>query len=91
MDRHRWKSTLLLAPVLIYYVLMRLRLVVETRFRNEALGGIFPGITPVAPPQADTEDEAIQNAKEALELWFEPTPVDLPGRRDKVSGSCASA
>jgi hypothetical protein len=32
-------------PVLNYCELIRLRLAVRTRFRNEALGGVFPGIT----------------------------------------------
>src|SRR6267154_1160565 len=39
-----WKSTLLLGPVLIYYELNEVALGCRTRFRNEALGGIFPGI-----------------------------------------------
>jgi len=72
-----WKSTLLLVPVLIYYVLMRLRLVVEHDSETKRWAAFFPEL-PGCASAGDTEDEAIQNAKEALELWFEPTPVDLP-------------
>jgi predicted RNase H-like HicB family nuclease len=72
-----WKSTLLLAPVLIYYVRMRLRLVVEHDSETKRWAAFFPEL-PGCASAGDTEDEAIQNAKEALELWFEPTPVDLP-------------
>jgi predicted RNase H-like HicB family nuclease len=72
-----WKSTLLLAPVLIYYVLMKLRLVVEHDSETKRWAAFFPEL-PGCASAGDTEDEAIQNAKEALELWFEPAPVDLP-------------
>ncbi len=72
-----WKSTLLLAPVLIYYVLMRLRLVVQHDSETKRWAAFFPEL-PGCASAGDTEDEAIQNAKEALELWFEPAPVDLP-------------
>ena len=72
-----WKSTLLLAPVLIYYVRMRLRLVVEHDSETKRWAAFFPEL-PGCASAGDTEDEAIQNAKEALELWFEPTSVDLP-------------
>ena len=46
--------------------------------QKRSVGRHFPRNYPVAPPAGDTEDEAIQNAKEALELWFEPAAVDLP-------------
>lgn len=71
------ESGLLLAPVLIYYVLMRLRLVVEHESETKRWAAFFPEL-PGCASAGDTEDEAIQNAKEALELWFEPAPVDLP-------------
>jgi hypothetical protein len=48
----------------------------RTRFRDKAMGRIFPGIASCASA-GDTEEQAIQNAKEALELWFEPAPVNL--------------
>ena len=68
---------LLLGPVLIYYVLMTLRLVVEHDSETKRWSAFFPEL-PGCASAGDTEDEAIQNAKEALELWFEPAPVDLP-------------
>jgi predicted RNase H-like HicB family nuclease len=70
-------SVLLLGPILIYYEFMRLRLVVEHDSETKRWAAFFPEI-PGCASAGDTEDEAIQNAKEALELWFEPTPVDLP-------------
>jgi predicted RNase H-like HicB family nuclease len=70
-------SVLLLGPVLIYYVLMTLRLVVEHDSETKRWSAFFPEL-PGCASAGDTEDEAIQNAKEALELWFEPAPVDLP-------------
>ena len=70
-------SVLLLGPVLIYYELMRLRLVVEHDSKTKRWAAFFPEL-PGCASAGDTEDEAIRNAKEALELWFEPAPVDLP-------------
>ena len=70
-------SVLLLSPVLIYYELMRLRLVVEHDSETKRWAAFFPEL-PGCASAGDTEDEAIRNAKEALELWFEPAPVDLP-------------
>ena len=64
-------------PRLIYHVLMKLRLVVEHDSETKRWAAFFPEL-PGCASAGDTEDEAIQNAKEALELWFEPTPVDLP-------------
>ena len=70
-------SVLLLRLVLIYCEFMRLRLVVEYDSETKRWAAFFPEL-PGCASAGDTEDEAIQNAKEALELWFEPTPVDLP-------------
>ena len=70
-------SVLLLSPLLIYCELMRLRLVVEHDSKTKRWAAFFPEL-PGCASAGDTEDEAIQNAKEALELWFEPAPVDLP-------------
>jgi predicted RNase H-like HicB family nuclease len=56
---------------------MRLRLVVEYDSKVKRWAAFFPEL-PGCTSAGDTEDEAIQNAKEALELWFEPTRVDLP-------------
>ena len=69
--------SLLLDPVLIYCELMRLRLVVEYDSEVKRWAAFFPEL-PGCTSAGDTEDEAIRNAKEALELWFEPAPVDLP-------------
>ena len=35
----------------------------------------FPEL-PGCASAGDTEEEAVRNAKEALELWFEPSPVN---------------
>jgi predicted RNase H-like HicB family nuclease len=56
---------------------MRLRLVVAHDSQTKRWAAFFPEL-PGCASAGDTEDEAIQNAKEALELWFEPAPVDLP-------------
>ena len=56
---------------------MTLRLVVEHDSETKRWAAFFPEL-PGCTSAGDTEDEAIQNAKEALELWFEPAPVDLP-------------
>jgi predicted RNase H-like HicB family nuclease len=70
-------AVLLLGLVLNYYELMRLRLVVEHDSETKRWAAFFPEL-PGCASAGDTEDEAIRNAKEALELWFEPAPVDLP-------------
>ena len=38
---------------------------------------VFPEL-PGCASAGDTEEEAIANAKEALELWFEPSPESVP-------------
>ena len=81
-DEPHWSSSvfccvLLLRPVLIYYELMRLRLVIEYDSETKRWAAFFPEL-PGCASAGDTEDEAIRNAKEALELWFEPAAVDLP-------------
>lgn len=60
---------LLPGPVLTYYEVMRLRLVVEHDSETKRWAAFFPEL-PGCASAGDTEDEAIQNAKEALELWF---------------------
>jgi len=37
----------------------------------------FPEL-PGCASAGDTEEEAVRNVKEALELWFEPSPEPLP-------------
>jgi predicted RNase H-like HicB family nuclease len=55
---------------------MKLRLVVEHDSETKRWAAFFPEL-PGCASAGDTEDEAVRNAKEALELWFEPAPVTL--------------
>jgi len=55
---------------------MKLRLVVELDADTKRWSAIFPEL-PSCGSAGDTEEEAVANAKEALALWFEPTPVEL--------------
>jgi predicted RNase H-like HicB family nuclease len=56
---------------------MTLRLVVEHDSASQRWAAFFPEL-PGCASAGDTEEEAIRNAKEALQLWFEPSPVPLP-------------
>ena len=51
---------------------MKLRLVVEKDTVTGRYSAVFPEL-PGCASAGDTDAEAIANAKEALELWFEPT------------------
>jgi predicted RNase H-like HicB family nuclease len=55
---------------------MKLRLVVEQDRETNRWAAYFPEL-PGCASAGDTEEEAVRNAKEALELWFEPNPVRL--------------
>ena len=55
---------------------MKLRLVVEYDGQTQRWSAVFPEL-PGCGSAGDTEEEAIANAKEALALWFEPSPVEL--------------
>ena len=55
---------------------MKLRLVVEFDPAAKRWSAAFPEL-PGCASAGDTEEEAITNAKEALALWFEPSPVKL--------------
>jgi predicted RNase H-like HicB family nuclease len=55
---------------------MKLRLLVEPNPETNRWSAVFPEL-PGCASAGDTEAEAIANAKEALELWFEPSPVKL--------------
>lgn len=55
---------------------MKFRLLVELDARTKRWSAVFPEL-PGCATAGDTEKEAIANAKEALVLWFEPTPVKL--------------
>lgn len=56
---------------------MKLRLVVEHDSESKRWAAFFPEL-PGCASAGDTEEEAVANAKEALELWFEPSPEPLP-------------
>jgi predicted RNase H-like HicB family nuclease len=56
---------------------MKLRLVVELDATTERWAAFFPEL-PGCASAGDTEEEAVTNAKEALELWFEPSTEPLP-------------
>jgi predicted RNase H-like HicB family nuclease len=56
---------------------MKFRLMLE---KDEKLGrwsAVFPEL-PGCGSAGDTEEEAVENAKEALALWFEPAEVTIP-------------
>jgi len=55
---------------------MKLRLMVEHDPETNRWSAIFPEL-PGCASAGDTEAEAIANAKEALALWFEPSPVKM--------------
>ena len=55
---------------------MNFRLVVEHDPDTRRWSAVFPEL-PGCGSAGDTEAEAVANAKEALELWFEPTPMEL--------------
>jgi len=59
---------------------MKLRLLVEFDPTTERWSAVFPEL-PGCASAGDTEEEAIRNAKEALELWFEPSEIKPPSRR----------
>jgi predicted RNase H-like HicB family nuclease len=40
--------------------------------------GVPPADLPGCATAGDTEEEAVANATEALTLWFDPAPIDLP-------------
>ena len=55
---------------------MKFRLLVALDSETKRWSAVFPEL-PGCATAGDTEKEAIANAKEALSLWFEPTPVKL--------------
>ena len=57
-------------------VFVKLRLIVEKDSVTGRYSSVFPEL-PGCASAGDTEEEAIANAKEALELWFEPTEIPL--------------
>ncbi len=55
---------------------MKFRLLVTLDEQTHRWSAVFPEL-PGCATAGDTEAEAVANAKEALDLWFEPTPVKL--------------
>jgi len=53
---------------------MKLRLLVELDPQSKRWSAVFPEL-PGCASAGDTEEEAVRNAKEALELWFEPSDI----------------
>ncbi len=62
---------------------MKLRLLIEFDPGVKRWSAIFPEL-PGCGSAGDTEKEAIQNAREALALWFEPSDVKLPKKAKLV-------
>jgi len=56
---------------------MKIRLIVEKDPETGRYSSVFPELLGCASA-GDTEEEAIANAREALELWFEPSELPLP-------------
>lgn len=56
---------------------MKIRLIVEKDPETGRYSCVFPEL-PGCASAGDTEEEAIANAREALELWFEPGEIPLP-------------
>ena len=56
---------------------MKLRLLVEFDDETKRWSAVFPEL-PGCASAGDTEEEAVRNAKEALELWFERTEIKPP-------------
>ena len=59
-----------------YSANMKFRLLIELDARTKRWSAVFPEL-PGCGTAGDTEDEAITNAKEALALWFQPSPIKL--------------
>ncbi len=56
---------------------MNLRLLVEHDPETNRWSAAFPEL-PGCATAGHTEVEAVANAREALALWFDPAPIDLP-------------
>ena len=55
---------------------MKFRLLVQFDAEAARWSAVFPEL-PGCATAGDTEAEVITNAREALALWFEPTPMKL--------------
>ena len=56
---------------------MKIRLIVEKDPETGRYSSVYPEL-PGCASAGDTEEEAIANAREALELWFEPSEIPVP-------------
>ena len=56
---------------------MKIRLIVERDPETGRYSSVYPEL-PGCASAGDTEEEAIANAREALELWFEPSEIPVP-------------
>jgi len=56
---------------------MKFRVLLEYDAQAGRWSAVFPDL-PGCASAGDTEEEAVANAKEALALWFDATPVDIP-------------
>jgi predicted RNase H-like HicB family nuclease len=54
---------------------MKFRLIVEHDRNADRWSAYFPEL-PGCASAGDTENEAVQNAREALDHWFEPVTID---------------
>jgi predicted RNase H-like HicB family nuclease len=55
---------------------MKFRLVVEFDRETQRWSAMFPEL-PGCASAGDSEEEAVENAREALALWFEPSEPKL--------------
>jgi predicted RNase H-like HicB family nuclease len=55
---------------------MKFRLIVEHDRKAKRWSAYFPEL-PGCASAGDTEKEAVKNAREALDLWFEPVDLSL--------------
>jgi len=55
---------------------MKLRLLVGFDAEAKRWSAVFPEL-PGCASAGDSEQEAVENAKEALALWFEPSDIPL--------------
>jgi predicted RNase H-like HicB family nuclease len=67
---------------------MKLRLLVEFDPEANRWSAVFPEL-PGCGSAGDTEEEAIENARAALDLWFEPTELELSDRAKLVEVTVA--
>jgi predicted RNase H-like HicB family nuclease len=79
-NEHEWSSLICGLPAsseALFFPTMKLRLVVECDPQTKRWAAFFPEL-PGCASAGDTEEEAVRNAKEALDLWFEPASVTFP-------------